>query len=51
MDKKTELEKAQALLASIEKEKQEAFAKEINAICEKHGYTLQVQSQIVTVKK
>lgn len=47
----TEVEKAAKVLATAEKEKQESFAKEINEVCEKHGYVLDVVSQIVIKKK
>ena len=47
----SEVEKAKAILEAEEKNKQEAFAKEINEVCEKHGYVLAVDSQIIINKK
>ena len=45
-----EVEKAQQILAKVEQEKREAFAKEIDEVCKKHGFRLDVVSQIVANK-
>lgn len=45
------LAEAKSVLETAEKEKQVAFIKEINELSEKHGYILDVVSQIVVKKK
>ena len=43
--------KARALLVAEEQKAQQAFVDEINAVCEKHGFNLQVKAEIVVAKK
>ena len=45
------VEEAKKILAEEEKSKQEAFKKELEEVCEKHGYVLDVISQIILKKK
>jgi len=45
------VEEAKKLLAEEEKVKQEACAKELQEVLEKHGYTLQPVTQISLVPK
>jgi len=42
---------ARALLVAEEQKAQQAFVDEINAVCEKHGFSLQTKAEIVVAKK
>ena len=48
--KKDPLEEARALLVAEEQKAREAFSIEINEVCKKHGFNLQVKADIVAVK-
>jgi len=41
---------ARNLLAAEETKARDAFATEINEVCKKHGFSLQVKYEIVSVK-
>ena len=47
---KTELEKAQELINKIETEKQHLFKSEYEALCKKHGYSIDAVTQLVIKK-
>ena len=49
-DKPVTIEEAQRVLMAEEKRKQEAFNKELEALQKKHGYRIQVNSQLVLAK-
>ena len=44
------LDEARALLEAEEQKARHAFAIEINELCKKHGFNLQVKYEIVAVK-
>ena len=52
MSKETKdpLAEARSLLVAEEQKAREAFATEINEVCKKHGFNLQVKADIVAVK-
>lgn len=45
-EEKTEIEKARQLLAKVTQEKHRAFMKEINDVCERHGFQIEAVAQI-----
>ena len=47
---KTELEKAQELIQAEETKRQENFKAEFEALCKKHGYTIDAQTMLVIKK-
>jgi len=47
---KNPLEEARSLLEAEDQKAREAFSIEINEVCKKHGFNLQVKADIVAVK-